>query len=183
MKKKLLALLVIGSTIMATSCKKLEEALEQNVTITPTSVTFDIDAISNINAVTAIKSFDLNFNLGDEIKKQASSFGINNLKSIKPKSFTFELTNSNADNNIGNFETLEVEVTATSLNPLVVVKVTENPATQRSSITIPANGDIELKQLMTGSNIKYNIRGKLRKATTIKLNAKLTANYDLVVGP
>jgi len=66
---------------------------------------------------------------------------------------------------------------------LVVVKVTENPATQRSSITIPANGDIELKQLMTGSNIKYNIRGKLRKATTIKLNAKLTANYDLVVGP
>lgn len=182
MKKKLLALLFIGSAVVASSCKKLEEALDQKIRITPSGIDFTIPAISTTEPNTTIKDFNLNFDLGAEIKKQAASLGIENLKSVKPRSFTITLTNSTAQNNIANFETLEVEVSATGLTPLVAVKVASNPDEQKSTITLPANGEVELVQLMKGSNVKYKVKGKLRRGTTIELNAKLTADYDLVAG-
>lgn len=182
MKKKFLFLFMLGTSVALTSCDKIKEATNQDVTITPEAVNFTIPIITNTAAVTKIGEFSLNVDLDAKIKEKASKFGIKNIKSIKVSSVTVSLNNSDDNNNFGNMETLEGSISADNQTSQVAVKVANNPATAASTITLPANGNIELKSLVTGANIKYTFNGKMRKATTKALEARATVKYELVVG-
>lgn len=181
MKKPLLLLLMISSAFMVTSCKKLKEATEQNVSITPNSVEFNIDPIATTNTVTTIGTINVDIDLNALVKQYAAGFGVNNIKSIKIKSFKIDLVNgSDASNNLANLESLSGEISATGKSSQAIVNLNSNPDVQATSITIPSSGDIELKDFVAGTSVKYTLKGKLRRATTKTLRAKITAEYAFV---
>lgn len=183
MKTKLFFLLLIASVALASSCNKIKEATNQDVNITPNSIEFNVAAITNTSAVTEIGTADVNFDLNALIKAKASAFGVNNVKSVKLKSLTAEFVNNtaDADNNFGNLESISAEISATGKASQVMASFTNSSAARVDAITMPANGNVELKDLVTGTGIKYTLKGKLRKAIKAS-RIKVTASYDLVVG-
>ncbi len=182
MKHKLLWLALASLTIFTSSCDKVKDALKTNVSISPSDVNATIPIISNTTENQTIGEFNLNLDLGALIKEQVGSMGIKNLKSVKIKSFKITLTDANDANNFANMEKIEGRLSASGQAEIVVVSVLNNPDTYASSLTIPSSGDIELKNLVTGTQVKYSLKGKLRRATTKTLAAKITAQYNLVLG-
>ncbi len=181
MKNKLRVLLLVGMVVISGSCKKVEETTDQKITITSEAVSATIDPVSNVTTNATLGKFTLPIDLGAKIKEKVTLFGIKNLKSVKISSATIELVNGTPGNDFGNLESLDIEISADNQTSQFAAKITNNTATGNTLI-VPANGNIELKSLVTGTNVSYSLKGKLRQPITKVLNAKISVKYSLVVG-
>jgi len=182
MKKTLLTTLACGFLLAFSSCDKIEEAIQQDVSITPNTVTFSIDKINTTTTVTNMDSVTVNLNLDSLVKKNASGFGAANIKSIKLKSFSIVLDNADNDNNFANFESINAQIQATGQSPVELVSVSNNPDTYSNTLSLKlSNGGLDLKQYLSGT-FKYKIQGKARRVTTKVLKATATAKYTFTVG-
>ena len=181
MKNRLVTLLLVAIIAMASSCKKVEETTDQNITITSDAISTNIDPVSNITTNATLGTFTLPIDLGAKIQEKASLLGLKNLKSVKIQSVTIELLNGTPGNDFGNLESVEVEISADNQAAQFAARIANNTTTG-NKLVVPANGNVELKTLVTGVNVSYRLKGKLRQAITKVLNAKVSAKYTLVVG-
>ena len=91
MKNRLVTLLLVAIIAMASSCKKVEETTDQDITITSDAISTNIDPVSNITTNATLGIFTLPIDLGAKIQEKASLLGLKNLKSVKIQSVTIEL--------------------------------------------------------------------------------------------
>lgn len=182
MKNSTLLLSAFALLIAFSSCKKIKEATQRDVDVTPTAVTFTIPIIASTAAGTTFGEYNESLDLNALIKANASEFGEDNIKNIKITAVTLDLTDSNDDNNIQNFESIDVKLQTGSGTPITIAAQTSIPNTKAQSLTVPVSGTTDLKSYLGAASFKYSLTGKLRKATTKTLQAKLTAKYTFKVG-
>ena len=175
---------LISFTILSiSSCSKVKEALNlsTDVTLTPKSAEFSIPAQATTDAEVTFKEIQAEVNLDSLIKTAAPDFDKTNIKSVKIKGFKIEFLNGDDANNFANFKSINSQLEASGKSPIVIVSTDNNPDEKKTSLTIPANETIELKDYISSGIFKYVFKGKLRRATTKALTTKVTVDYTFKV--
>jgi hypothetical protein len=175
----LVAVLALSSFLH--SCNKVKDAIVINI---PTqTVTADF-TISPVQAGTAtLASFQFGINLDSVIKVQNSSLGLGNIKSAKIKSITLNLTNATQADNFAVVSACEAGITSNNNSTYkAFASLTSNPDTYATTLDIPVNPDVDLKDYFNATAIYYKLSGTTRRATSTTLTGKATVKFDLQVG-
>ena len=183
MKKKLLALLVISSAVVGSSCSKIKEATNQDITITGAEVTLVVSPKDVSAGSVELKSETATTDLDALIKAKASGFGLKNVKSLKIKTLTAEITNGfdATNNNFSNFKDLSATLEATGKTPFTA-NYAGTPAAASNNINFTVSNAVDLKDLVSAGTLKYTLKATVLKKNTNNLTIKVKTTYDAVVG-
>ncbi|MDQ8004064.1 MAG: hypothetical protein REI64_04630 [Pedobacter sp.] len=182
MKKKLLALLVIGSAVVVSSCSKIKEATNQDITLTTAAVTLTIEQLTTANANSAVISSKISSaELDALIKQKASGFGIKNVKSLKIKTLKAKIINpvNDASNNFNNLGAVSAKLEGNGKTFTANHAVTTS-ATYELNFTVDSSVDI--KDIVSASTVSYSLSAPVRTPTNKPITIELVATYDAVVG-
>lgn len=182
MKTKLFALLLIGASALATSCNKIKEAANQNITLTTADITLVVSPKDVSTGSVELKSETATSDLDALIKEKASGFGLKNVKSLKIKTLTAEITTGlDANNNFSNFKDLSATLEATGKTPFIASYIGTPPAAS-ASINFAVSNTVDLKDLASAGTLKYTLKATVLKKNTNSLTIKVKTTYDAVVG-
>ena len=181
---KLIAATLVSLTVLSlSSCKKIAEALQTNITSSPKVVEFQIPVLPQSSTEVTYKEISVNINMDSLVKAAAPSFGSKNIRSIKLKSFKVEFSNGDNANNFANLESIKGRIMATGQSGLDIVSIANNPDVNSNSLTIPIAAEgIELKDYLASGSFRYVLKGKVRRATTHVLQAQAYVVYDFTLG-
>ncbi|HEY8690702.1 MAG TPA: hypothetical protein VIM07_15805 [Chitinophagaceae bacterium] len=172
MKKIFISFLAAIVLLAAVSCKKIVSALFQGMDVNVPEVQVTIPTVIAVtpNEV-SLGSFSLHFNLDSIIKANtAGVFGVNSVSSIKVKQISITINNADQLNNLSNFERARITLQSNSdSNPAELFSI-NFPDSYASSFTYTPVNSPDLLPYLKGSDITYNIFGKMRRITTKPLN-------------
>lgn len=154
------------------SCKKLVAAIFQGLDVNVPEVQVTIPTVIAVTSnEIPLGNFSFHFNLDSIVKANtAGVFGVNAVSSIKVKQISINITNADQLNNLSNFESARVTLQSNTNNiPTELFSMTF-PDTYASSITTTPTNSPELLAYLSGSDITYNIYGKMRRITSKPLN-------------
>ncbi|HEX8357042.1 MAG TPA: hypothetical protein VF610_06515 [Segetibacter sp.] len=115
-----------------------------------------------------VGSFKQSFNLDSTIKaKTGGAFGVGDVSSVKLKKMVFTLSNADAANNLANFESARLTFSSNTNATAVPLASFSFPDTYADSQIFTADANTpELIGYLNGSELTYNVFGKLRRYTT-----------------
>lgn len=181
--KSFLMLCFLATSSLFYACDELKEVLKADFDFESDAVYIEIDPIEAKDEIQVIGEENYEFDLEQIIEEYASSFSVDNIREVNLTSITIELTDGDENNNIQNFESIYAEVHANGMAEKVVAEKLNIPDTKTMTLTVPIkDGSINLKDFVTKKSFGYKVKAKLRKSTTKTLQAKLTADYNFVVG-
>ncbi len=176
MRKVFLSLtfLSIVCAFTFSSCEKVKEAVFESFTATGADFKFTIPVITSTSTETAIGTYSINFNLDSAIKAATGGvFGVGVVKQVNPEEITLTLLNPDPLNNLANFESLNVKISAQgSGNPTFIASLA-NPDTYATTVSLTVDKSKQLLNFLKASSITYEATGKARRVTTKQLNAQL----------
>lgn len=173
MKKIIISFLAAFVLIAGiSSCKKIVSALFQGMDVNAPQVQVTIPTIITISPNEfPLGSFSMHFNLDSIIKANtADVFGVNSVSSIKVKQISISITNADQVNNLANFESARITLQSNSdSNPAELFSI-NFPDSYAASFTSTTINSPDLLPYLKGSDITYNLFGKMRRITTKPLN-------------
>jgi hypothetical protein len=163
----------VFSVFSFTSCEKIKEKLFESFTANGADFQFDIPVISSTNEIT-IGNKNVNLNVDSTIKAATGGlFGLGILKAVNAEEVTLNLLNADQNNNLANFESLKVKISANNGSNTVIIASMSNPDTYASSVKLNADNSKQLIDFLKTAPVKYEIIGKARRVTTKPLSAQL----------
>ena len=171
--KKITVIFLSALVLLAgVSCKKLVSAIFQGMDVNVPQVQVTIPTVIAVtpNEI-ALGSFSFHFNLDSIIKANtAGVFGVNTVSSIKVKQINISITNADQLNNLSNFESARITVQSNiGSNPAELFSGSFSDSYATSFTATPANSP-DLLPYLKGSDVTYNVYGKMRRITTKPLN-------------
>jgi len=166
------------------SCGKLASLLTfNNLKLQPGSVTVTIPATSDTAAVLTLGSATNNYNVDSFIKATTgSTLGISNITSVKLSSCTITITSGeNTTNNFANFSSCDASFYSNNDNTPYEISIPSNPDVYSTTLTMPVDTTVELKNYLSGSTFTYSLSGKLRRATTVPLTCTISYSFTMNV--
>ncbi len=184
MKKTLtsFAVTILASAVLLlSSCDKAKDLVKVNVAMQSADISFIIH--EQPAGTQTLAEFTTLLNVDSLIKSEASSMGISNIKSVKIKSCTFELINSDAQNHFGALSACKAQLFTNANNTVVTLaEIINNSDAAASKLDLPVNADLELKNYFSGTSFYYKISGTTRRATNKPLQARATIKFNVQVG-
>lgn len=183
MKQLLLrnATLVLALSFLMTSCDKLKDAVKVNVAMQTADVDFTIP-IQPAGTQT-LSEFVTVLNVDSAIKANNSSFGASNIKSVKVKSCRIIVLNGDAENQLGVLSAAKMEFASNNKPATVTLaNLSNNPDAQATSLELPVDSNLELKEYFNATSFLYHLSGTTRRATTKALQCRATVKFDVQVG-
>jgi hypothetical protein len=92
------------------------------------------------------------------------------------------LTKSTQEDNWGAFTSFEAGFASTPNNYITFASKTGNPDTYATSLDLPVNSDVDLKDHFGSSIFYYNLKATARRATTTTLEGTATIKFDVEAG-
>lgn len=182
--KKLIAVATVAVFMLTiiTSCKKLISKIFNGFDADVPTIQFTLPPIPFAPPQEIpLGTFTQRFNLDSTIKANTdSTFGADDVSSIKIKKIIFSLSNADQNNNLANFESARFTFSSnTQTNPLEIASATF-PDTYASSYTYtsPASAP-ELKPFLTGTELYYHAYGKARRPTSKSLKLVIQVTLTL----
>lgn len=172
---------VLALSTLLHSCDKVKDAISINV---PTqTVTADFTIAPQPAGTQTLASFQFGINLDSVIKVQNSSLGLGNIKSAKIKSITLTLTNATQADNFAVVSACEAGLTSNNNTTYkAFATLTNNPDAFATTLDIPVNPDVDLKDYFNATAFYYQVSGTTRRATSTTLQGKATVKFDISVG-
>lgn len=169
------------STVIA-SCKKTDTLVQVNVPLQMAQISYTVPMNQTIidTTVTVYCNVDSIIRAGN-----TNSFNISNIKSVTVTATNTILTGiTDASDNFGNLSSLYTAISSTSdTTAATFAQVTNNPGTFATSLNIPVNDTINLKNYFDAALFNYTFRCVLTTPTTIALQAQATIQFNIIVGP
>lgn len=165
-----------------TSCKKSDTLVQVNVPLQMAQIAYTIP----INQSSIDTTISVYCNVDSIIKaNNTDSFNISNIKSVTVTSANTILTGTtDAADNFGNLSSLSVSISSTSDTAAnIFAGLTNNPGTFATSLNIPVNTTVNLKNYFDATLFNFTFRSGLAAPTTIDLPAQATIQFTIVVGP
>lgn len=174
MRKFTLMSVVALSVLALTSCEKAAQLLFKPFE-SPLNFNVTIPVISSTANETSMGSSNVAFNLDEEVKEHTDGkLDGDVVGAMYINQVAITLTDSDGNNNLSNFEYVTVSVSSGSSTPVVYGPFTvPNGATTTASFTVANSANI--KPFFSGSTVKFELRGKAKKATTKTLQANVGA--------
>lgn len=172
--KKLFVLSFIAITaLLFASCDKVEQLLFQPFE-SPLNFEVTIPAIANTTSEAAMGGTNVSYNLEDEIRKNTENhFGAGIVGAMYISNVAITLLESENDNSLNNFEYIKLNVSngtnSAAFGPFNV------PAGSLMAVTFPVSNSANIKPYFSGTSVNFNMTGKLKKATTRSLRARVSA--------
>ncbi|MEJ7557772.1 MAG: hypothetical protein WKF66_05645 [Pedobacter sp.] len=166
---------LIASLMLSSACSKINDTTVMNITVNQGPAAYNIPIISSLDTGTTIATIPVPFDLDALIKLQNTRLSSKNVKKLRINSINLTITDTVKDVTFANFETLSIRLQGGSLssNVLATLNVSDS---QVKTLNIPVNATAEdLKDIIATGDLKYVIRGTLRKATT-KVYATTTSS-------
>lgn len=179
MKKtiRILSLLGLLCAVGFTSCNKIKDGLFPAFAVQTDEVTVNIPVM--VAAVESSTSSTVSFNLDSTIRvNTANTFGVDNVSSIKVKDITVFLTNSDALNDLSNFEKVRLLFSSNTVTTPAIVASADIPNSKATSINIPASNGPELKEYLKGNQLTHTVYLKARRTTTKPLNVAVSVTLS-----
>jgi hypothetical protein len=172
MKKLFVTATVALMTLTTISCKKTILSLfpgfdvkipDMQVTIPPIPIVLG-DEIQ-------IGSLTSHFNLDSTIRANTSNvFNISHVSSMKVSSMVATLSNGNVLNNLSNFESGRLLISSNTNATPVSLASFSFPTTETYTFAGNTENAPDIVSYYTGTEITYQLYGKLRRPTTQQLN-------------
>ena len=185
MKNKLLAASIFAAGLITlSSCDKIANELMRPFDVPVSTLTVSIPIVAAINAEANLGSATTSFNLDSAIKANtANLFSINAVNSIKISAIAVTLQNTDAANNLSNFESARIafntnkNTTQTTIGSKAIV---DNNSASNSSTTIDITNSPELKEYLNGSaTMTYTLYAKARRITTHSMPAVISVTLHV----
>jgi hypothetical protein len=172
---------VLALSTLLHSCNKVKDAISINIPTQTVTADFTIDP--QPVGTQQLAAFQFGINLDSLIKIQNSSLGLGNIKSAKVKSITLTLSNATQADNFAVVSACEAGLTSNSNNTYkVFASLTNNPDAFSTTLDIPVNQDVDLKDYFNATAFYYKVSATTRRATSTTLQAKATVKLDVTVG-
>jgi len=182
-KHTLFTTLLITISVSIFSCSKVSESLERDVIVRPDQIDFEIPLVESTESEESLGTIPVTMNFDSLIREQTIDLGVENAMSFHLTSLQLTLDSVSDDSNFGNFERINIYIQSDSQPAILVAKLEGNPNSKNGSLSIPlvANRP-ELKDFLSSSSFKFNLKGKARNPTTFAMKATATMSYSLKVG-
>lgn len=180
-------LLILIIACGVTGCKKIINAIFPGVDVDVPEVVFTIPAPPPLppgfpvpSGEQSLGSLSQSFNLDSAVKaKTNGQFGASDVTSVKIKQIVLNMSNTDEQNNLSNFESARFTFAsnASQNTPEVEVASFTFPTTNTSTITyIAPDNAPELRPYLNGTKLTYNVYGKLRRYTNkaLPISVKVT---------
>jgi hypothetical protein len=178
MKKTFLFMAVMAIVATLPSCDKaaallfkpFESPLSFDVNIAPTAA----------GTTTTLGTQTVAYNLNNEVSTATNgAFSGDFITQIYVNQIGITLSNTDATNNLSNFETVSLQVTSGTSTPVVLGPFTV-PAGTTTTYTITATNSPNIRQYFSGANVTFALIGKTKTATTKTLaaNVRATLKFD-----
>lgn len=175
--KKILFFALIVSVLSGgvTGCKKIVKKVFQGIDTEIPEFTVTLPPIPYVFPGEApIGTLTQPFNLDSTVKANTNGvFGADDVSSVKIKQIVFTLPTADQENNGANFESARITFASNSKADTVTVAAISFPDTFASTSTYVSVNSPELKPYLNGSELYYNIFGKMRRITTKNLPLKI----------
>lgn len=179
MRKTVFFSVIVLSISLLASCDKIEKLLFQPFE-SPLNFDVPIDVVNNTTAETIFGGTTVSYNLNEAIKAETDGkLDGSVVNAMYLKEVAIDLSNADAENNLGNFEYISLAVSSGNATPVVFgTFAITSTSTNSATFTIPNSPNI--KQFFTGSNVKFELRGKAHTATTkvLQSNIGATIKFD-----
>jgi hypothetical protein len=180
-KLNVFAILILPLTVI-TSCKKTDTLVQVNVPLQMAQISYTIP----MNQTSIDTTISVYCNVDSIIRaSNANSFNISNIKSVTATSANTILTGTtDVADNFGNLSSLSIAISSISdTTATIFAQVTNNPGTFATSLNIPVNDTVNLKNYFDATLFNFTLRSTLTTPTTIALQAQATIQFNIVVGP
>ena len=183
MKKIIPVFLLLGLLVVVVSCKKIIKALFPGFDIELSTITLTLPAIpfappSEVH----IATFNQHFNLDSIVKAQTGGkFGTADVGSIKVKEIIFTLSNPDQQNNLANFESARFTLSSSSNSQPAEIAAIHFPDQYAETYTFTADPSTpDLISYLQGTELTYDVYGKLRRITTkpLTITLKVTVRFS-----
>jgi hypothetical protein len=175
-------IMTIASVFMLQSCTKIGNALQYNLALQSGSVTVAIPPMTNTGSIASVDAGSNTINIDSFIKAHtAGLLGVANIQSVKLTSCTITVQNGNSANNFANFESCSAAFSSNAESTPYSVNIADNPDAYATSLTMPVDTAIELKNYLVGNQFNYSVGGKLRRSTTDTLNCTIQFQFNIRV--
>jgi hypothetical protein len=169
---------VIGLMTGLQSCTKALQNLHFNLGMQTQTVTVTIPPTSGNVAIGPVEAV---YNVDSFIKAQTGQqLGVSNISSVKIASVVLSLSNANATNSFGNFQSCTASFYSNTNATPYTMSIPSNPEGLQPTLSLPVDANTEMKSYI-GDHFYYNVSGILRTPTTIPLTCTITVNYNLIV--
>ncbi len=172
------ALIVMMTVAGLTGCKKIIKKIFQGIDADVPVVSLTLPPILFVTPNEVhLRSFSQHFNLDSTVKANTGgAFGADDVSSIKVKQIVFDLSGADSLNNLSNFESARVTFSSNTDTNAVQIASIIFPDTYAVTYTYIPDNSPDLKPYLNGSNLTYNVYGKIRRITTkpLGLSIKVT---------
>lgn len=172
---------VLAMSTLLPSCDKVKDAITIN--IGTQTITADFYITEQPVGTKELATFQWGINIDSLIKIKSPDLGIGNIKEAKIQSVNLTLTNATEADNFASFSACEVGLASNS-NPeyTVVAGLTSNPDQYATSLDIPVNNNVDLKEYFKATAFYFKFSGTTRRATSKTLEGKATIKFDVKAG-
>lgn len=174
--KKVFLLLAIAAcaTFSFSSCQKLEEIIFQPFE-SPYTFEVTIPVVTNTTSELPMGTTNVRFNLDSVIRANTGNvFGADIVGSMHISEIGITLLDSDASNNLSNFEYVKLGVATDGTTPVVIGPL-NIPAGATTTTTFALGNGLNVKSLFSGANTRFELSGKAKTATTKTLKARISA--------
>lgn len=175
MKKLIFFSLII---LIGSSCKKTIQSVVEpfkGFDATLSTVEFDLPAIPFAPPIEVqLGQFPQHFDFDSLVKANTGgTFSAADIVSVKLKNMSVKITNSDATNNLGNFESARFTFFSNAITTPVEVASISFPDAVADSINFTPTNPAELKGYLAGKELTYNVYGKMRRTTSKSLHLRV----------
>ncbi|MEZ5047132.1 MAG: hypothetical protein R2831_09090 [Chitinophagaceae bacterium] len=177
-----ISMLSLASLFLLSSCSKIKDKLQTNITMKNADIEFTIPIISSTGTVSGGEENVL-VNIDSLLKANNAEYAVNNIKSVHLKSCTISMVDGDANNNFSALEACNVSFHAnTNTTDITLANVENNPDVESYNLSLPINTDIDFKDYFNATEFTYRFSGTARKTTTKEIHCKANIEYTLTVG-
>lgn len=168
MKKLQFGFLISGLILITfSSCRKIIAKVYGGTDVVVPEFQFILPQIYVVpQGEVALGSYSFYFNLDSTVKANTGGvFGANSVNSIKIKQITIKVTNPDAYDHLGNFDSARVTLQSSSNNTPIELFHVGFPNSYLETYNYTTTNSPELLSYIKGNTITYNVFGKMRTPT------------------
>jgi hypothetical protein len=175
MKKVLLTAMSAAALFSFSSCDKAEKLLFQPFE-SPLNFEITIPVVNTTTAETSMGSTTVSYNLDNEIKNATNNMfdgSVVEKMYIKDVAITI-LDQTDADNSLGNFDYVKLNVATNGGTPVVFGPL-NMPANSNTQASFTIANSPNIRPYFNGASVDFSLTGKANKVTTRTLRARVSA--------
>lgn len=171
----------IGSSLQF-SCDKVKEKLSVNVGLNETEITFDVPARPLAGSTDSTYSEIYTINLDSLIKAESDELGVHNIRSVKINSCQLTLLNPGIKS-FADMEFCKLELSPGNTDMwTTLAQININADQPTTTISVPVNSEVNLKDYFTTDQLQYRIVSKNRNSIATASRIKAAISFTLKVG-